>query len=309
MGTSYRVAYVLPGEAEHDKLRAAVEAELVAISARASTWDEQSELSRFNAHASRAPFDVSEELARLVEQSLAVAHETGGVFDPTVLPLVRLYGFAAEGPAPELDPAALEETRSHVGFEKVRVEGERLVKTDPCVELDLSAIAKGDGVDRVGAVLGRLGCTAWLVEIGGEVRARGRKSDGSPWLVGIETPREAGAFGGELLRTIALEDAALATSGDYRRFHELGGRRVHHVIDPRTGTNATHDLAEVTVVAPTCARADALATALLVLGADEGLALVGRLEGVEALFVRRRADGGWTAQASAGFPPALAAQR
>jgi thiamine biosynthesis lipoprotein len=301
MGTSFRVAYVAPAELGDDEVRAAVEAELVAISARASTWDEASELSRFNRHGSTGPFEVSPELATQVEQALELARATGGAFDPTVMPLVRLYGFAAEvAPGPP-DPDAVAELRVFVGYEHVRVDGTRLIKDDPRVELDLSAIAKGDGVDRLGAVLDGLGATAWLVEIGGEVRARGRKPDGSPWIVGVELPREGRPPGSELVRRLALEGAALATSGDYRLFREVEGRRVHHVVDPRTGLNATHDLAEVTVLAPTCARADALATALLVLGADEGLALVERLPDVEALFVRRDGRGGFATTQSAGL--------
>jgi thiamine biosynthesis lipoprotein len=217
------------------------------------------------------------------------------------MPLVRLYGFAAEVPSGPPDAAAVDELRAFVGHELVRVEGTRLVKDDPRVEVDLSAIAKGDGVDRLGAVLDGLGATAWLVEIGGEVRARGRKPDGSPWLVGVELPREGLPSGSELIRRLALEGAALATSGDYRLYREVEGRRVHHVVDPRTGLNATHDLAEVTVLAPTCARADALATALLVLGAEEGLELVERLRDVEALFVRREGRGGFTTTESAGL--------
>ena len=309
MGTSYRVACVLPQAIGLDALRAAVEAELGAISRRASTWNEHSELSRFNRHASCEPFEVSPELARLVERALALARETGGAFDPTVLPLVRLYGFAAEGLGTSPEAAELEAARAHVGFQLVRVEGTRLVKSDPLVELDLSGIAKGDGVDRLGALLDRLGASAWLVEIGGEVRARGRKPDGSAWVVGVETPRQGSAFGAELLRKVALEDAALATSGDQRRSRESGGRRLHHVIDPRTGVNATHDLAAVTVVATTCARADAVATALLVLGVDEGLTLVARLVGVEALFVRRDGAGGFTTVESAGWSALSTARR
>jgi thiamine biosynthesis lipoprotein len=309
MGTSYRVAYVLEEGVAQNEVRSSVETELVAISAQASTWDDQSELSRFNAHASTEPFEVSPELVRQVEQALALARETGGAFDPTVMPLVRLYGFAVEAAPQAPDPEEIEAVREHVGHELVRVEGARLVKSDPRVELDLSGIAKGDGVDRIGAVLDELGATAWLVEIGGEVRTRGRKPDGTTWLVGIELPREGAAFGDELGHKLRLEGAALATSGDYRRFRDVDGRRVHHVLDPRTGTNATHDLAAVTVVAPTCAQADGLATALLVMGADEGLPYVERCAGVEALFVRRNGRDGFTTTASTGWAALAAVER
>jgi thiamine biosynthesis lipoprotein len=270
----------------------------MAVSARASTWDPDSELSRFNAHVSLEPFEVSAELAALVEQALAMARETGGAFDPTVLPLVRLLGFSGDGTPPSLDPAELSAAREHVGFEKLRVDGHSLVKLDPALEVDLSGAAPGDAVDRLGAVLVSLGATYALVDIGGEVRAFGQVPDGRELVIGVESP----SANSELLGTISLAHGAVATSGDYRRSRELNGRRVHHVVDPRTGANPTHDLASVTVMAPTCARADALATALLVLGAEEGLALVERMHGVEALFVRRGADGALSIEASQGFP-------
>jgi thiamine biosynthesis lipoprotein len=172
------------------------------------------------------------------------------------------------------------------------------VKLDPQLEVDLSGIAPGDAVDRLGDLLERLGATYSLVDIGGEVRAFGELPHLVEFVVGIESPSADGA----LLGTIGLARGAIATSGDYRRFHEVDGRRVHHVVDPRTGVNPTHDLASVTVMAPSCVRADALATALLVLGADDGLAFVGHTQRVDALFVRRGEDGALSIQTSDGFP-------
>lgn len=297
MGTTYRViARGSSARAAH--VRAAVEAELAAVSARASTWDPSSELSRFNAHDSSEPFVVSAELAELVAEALAIACETGGAFDPTVLPLVRRLGFAGDGTPTSLDPAEAGAAREHVGFEKLRVEGLRLVKLDPRVEVDLSGIAPGDAVDRLGAALERLGATSSLVEIGGEVRVFGTSPHVVARTIGVEMP----SGGGELLGSLGLRRGAVATSGVYRRFREVNGKRVHHVVDPRTGLNPDHDLASVTVLAPTCARADALATALLVLGAEEGLALVNGKTDVEALFVRRAADGVLSIETSDGFP-------
>jgi FAD:protein FMN transferase len=211
--------------------------------------------------------------------------------------VVRLLGFSGDGTQPSLDPAELSAAREHVGYEKLRVEGHSLVKLDPQLEVDLSGIAPGDAVDRLGALLERLGATRSLVDIGGEVRALGQQPHKLVWVIGVESPSESGA----LLGTIGLGRGAAATSGDYRRFHVVDGHRVHHVVDPRTGTNPTHDTASVTVMAPTCARADALATALLVLGADDGLALVGHTQRVEALFVRRGVDGVLSIQRSDGF--------
>ncbi|MBI5431847.1 MAG: FAD:protein FMN transferase [Planctomycetes bacterium] len=302
MGTSYAVTCVASADVEPAELERAVAAELAAVTARASTWDPTSELARFDAQRSTAPFAVSSELSELVARAISFAHLTGGAFDPTVLPLVRALGFAAEGGEGEVDEAALAAARERVGVAKLRVERGSLAKLDPELELDLSGIAPGDAVDRLGATLDALGARAWLIELGGEVRAHGTKLDGSPWLVGIEVPREGSEFGDELLRRVELSDRALATSGSYRRARAAGAQRVHHVVDPRTGRNATHETVSVTVLAPTCARADALATALLVLGADEGLRWLETQSDVEALFVR--VDGErFEVRATPGFPP------
>lgn len=301
MGTSYAVTCIASADVERAELERAVAAELAAVTARASTWDATSELARFNAERSTAPFAASNELSELVARAVSFAHLTGGAFDPTVLPLVRALGFAADGGAGEVDEAALSAARDHVGVAKLRVERGSLAKLDPELELDLSGIAPGDAVDRLGATLDALGACAWLVELGGDVRAHGTKLDGSPWLVGIEVPREGSDFGDELLRRVELSERALATSGSYRRARAAGAQRVHHVVDPRTGRNPSHDTVSVTVLAPTCARADALATALLVMGADEGLRWLETQSDVEALFVR--ADGErFEVRATPNFP-------
>jgi thiamine biosynthesis lipoprotein len=191
MGTSWSATCVVPEAVGEDELRAALVAELAAVNARASTWDPKSELARFDAARTTEPFECSRELAALVGHALSLAQLTGGAFDPTVLPLVRAYGFAAEG-SREFDDRALAAAREHVGFEKVVVEERALRKLDPDVELDLSGIAPGDAVDRLGALLDAHGASAWLVELGGEVRARGAKLDGTPWIVGVEVPSEIG---------------------------------------------------------------------------------------------------------------------
>lgn len=315
MGTSWSATCCLAPDVAEGAVRDALTHELTGTSTRASTWDPNAELARFDAFRSTEPFPVSRELSELVAFALSYSHLTGGAFDPTVLPLVRELGFAAEG-AIDREPAeldlALAAAREHVGFAKVRVEPGWLVKLDPEVELDLSGVAPGDAVDRLGAVLDSFGAPGWLVELGGEVRARGTKLDGSAWIVGIETPRDDAEFGEELLRRVELVDRAIATSGNHRRARgapaERADRteRVHHVVDPRTGRNPTHDTVSVTVLAPTCARADALSTALLVMGADEGLRWLETQSSVEALFVERRGDarvGRFVVRTTPNFPP------
>jgi thiamine biosynthesis lipoprotein len=305
MGTMYHVALVAPdhGEPELSSLQEVIRNALDDVVRMASIYDPESEISRFNAHASPSPFTVSRELAHMVEAALHAARETGGAYDPTVLPLVRLFGFGREERSVPPAPEAIEAVLASVGYQGVRMDPEgRLIKSHPETELDLGGIAKGYAVDRVAEKLNAAGCRNWMVEVGGEVRASGCKPGGAPWRVGIETPLEGAPFGDRIHRSISLENRAVATSGDYRNFKEREGVRWHHIIDPRTGENPANDLASVTVLSASCTRADALATALMVLGLHEGTALIERLPGVEALFIRPLPDGGFATSMTSGFP-------
>jgi len=289
MGTRYRVT--VPAAArvrDEDALGAELRAVLDGVDGRMSTYRPDAELARFNAAASTAWFDVSDETREVVEQAVAVARGSGGAFDPTVGPLVDLWGFGPEartGRPPA--PAAVAARRRAVGVEHLETRGtpSQLRKHRPDVRLDLSGIAKGHALDRLAACLDARGLRAYLVDVGGELRARGERAPGAPWRVGIERPVPGAT---DLVATLALGDEALATSGDYRQFFDAGGRRYCHLIDPRRGAPVDHDLAAVTVVARDGAEADAWATALMVLGPDAGEARA-RARGLAALFVVRAA--------------------
>ncbi len=308
MGTTWSAALVADRTREPELARELQEV-LDRVDARMSTYRPDSEVSRFSALPlgpdGTASLEVSEETAAVVRLALEVAERSGGAFDPTVGPLVRLWGFGPD-PAPNRAPSPeeLAAARARIGWQALRVEGDRLVKTRDGLELDLSAVAKGYAVDAALDRLAELGVPDALVEVGGEVGARGRRPGGAPWRVGIDLPREGSLPGQELQLVVPLSDRALATSGDYRNYHVVEGRRVGHEIDPRTGLPVEHDLASVSVVAPSCALADALATACFVLGPEEGMALVTEWDGVEALFVRRTEDG-FSVERSAGFPEPL----
>ena len=293
MGTSWRVIARTTAEVRPNAEQ--LQTALDDFESLVSTWRSDSELALFAAHASDAWYDVSPSTAAVVEQSLEVARTSGGAFDPTLAPVVRLWGFGSEAARPTAvpDQAQLAEARGKVGWSNVQVRRDRpaLRKTRPGIELDLSGIAKGYAVDLLAQVLDAQGHTDYLIEIGGELRARGRKSAEQAWRVGIEQPRA-----GESTLSIALpiENAALATSGDYRQYWEHAGRRYSHLIDPRTGSpvelrgRATHR--SVSVLAPTCAAADAWATALYVLGEDEGLRLADE-RSLAALFLYADEEG------------------
>lgn len=289
MGTYYVVTSRCPG-IERDALDTAVRETLARVNAQMSTYQPDSELSLFNGAGEGVWQPVSAELAEVLGAAAEIAELSGGAFDVTVGPLVNLWGF---GPAGRVDAApdeaAIAAARQRVGRQYLTLDGTRLrVRKDRALYVDLSAIAKGHGVDRLARTLDERGCTDYLVDIGGEVIGRGRSTRGGAWRVGIEVP-DPERLGG-VQRVIALADRAIATSGDYRNFIDLDGARLSHTVDPRTGRPVTHALASVSVVHPSAMWADGLATALNVLGPEVGYQLAER-EGLAAFFLTRAAAG------------------
>ena len=294
MGTRYAVSIVGGDQGRAEQLKVAIDERLAAVNRGMSTYDPDSELSRFNNSDTTEWVDVSEETATVIAYALKLAGDSGGAYDPTVGPLVNLWGFGPgkrDGvPTDEAVAAAGEQ----VGYEKVEIRATPAAarKADPAVYVDLSSVAKGYGVDAVCEVLDEAGVEAYMVEIGGEVRTRGSKPGGAPWRIGVERADQPlpGASGSQRLQEVVeLTDRALATSGDYRNFFEHAGVRYSHTIDPRTGRPVAHDLATVTVFADTCMEADAFATALLVLGPTAGYDWASERE-IAALFVSRNSD-------------------
>ncbi|WP_295936036.1 FAD:protein FMN transferase [uncultured Alistipes sp.] len=209
---------------------------------------------------------------------------SGGRYDVTVKPLVEAWGFAGKEASNDPDIDSLLE---FVGREKVRIVDGRLVKDDPRVQLDFNSIAKGYTVDLLAELVESYGARNYIVDIGGEVRCKGVNREGKPWRIGIETPFDGNMSNGEFLqKRITLTDGGLATSGNYRRFYlDANGNKVAHTIDPRTGRSAVSRLLSVTVVAPTCAEADALGTMFLAMGADDALATARSMPGIKAYFI------------------------
>lgn len=283
MGTSYTVKWIPTPDENLKATRARIQERLDRINELMSTYDPESELSRFNASGETEWFEVDPETALVVRRALEIAELSGGAFDPTVGRLVRMWSFGS-GERSFVPPTdeEIREALKTVGYRRVVVRDEppAIRKDHSLVELDLSAIAKGYGSDEIARVLLDGGVEHLFVEIGGEVVTRGTRQ-GRPWRVGIERPDELAR---SLHSTIELDDAALATSGDYRNFFEADGVRYSHTIDPTTGRPVTHPLASVTVIADDCMTADALATALMVLGPEAGQALVEK-HGFKTLFL------------------------
>lgn len=295
MGTTFVVKVAAPSMSPgtHEEIARTLTDRLKRVNGMMSTWDPDSEISRFNRHAGTDPFPVSPETARVMAVAREVSERSGGAFDVTVRPLVQAWGFGEGAKVPggpsEEELAAL---RERVGWRRVRVgaDGRSLVKTRPDVTCDLSAIAKGYAVDALSDDLLRLGFRDHLVEVGGELRARGRKPGGEPWRVAIETPRSEG--GRSVFDVLLLDDLGMATSGDYRNYYERDGVRISHTIDPRDGRPIRHGLASVTVLHPETMWADAWATALDVLGPEAGFDRA-EAEGLPAYFIVREPGGGF----------------
>jgi FAD:protein FMN transferase len=300
MGTTYSVVISADSEFNKNEVQVAIDARLDEIDALMSTWRAESELSRFNRSTSTDWFPVAEETQFVVAEALRVAKESDGAFDPTVGPLVRLWNFGAAKQREATPPTddEIKKTQASIGFAKVEVRRDppAIRKTLPSVELDLSGIAKGFAVDAISELLVELNFSSHLVEIGGEMKARGKRPDGSAWAIGIERPSELRR---ELHAALPLEDRAIATSGDYRNYYEVDGKRYSHTIDPTTGKPIAHTLASVSIITDSCMTADAWATGINVLGPTKGLELA-KQKGL-AVMLLVRADGGFTELSTAEF--------
>ena len=298
MGTIYTVRIVGPVH-EPEAFQGEIDRRLEEINDQMSTWRPDSELSRFNRYRESDWFPVSPATATVIAESLRISVATDGAFDVTVGPLVNLWQFGPETTAFPPREFKLEEVRALVGYEllQVRLDPPAVRKLHPECYVDLSAIAKGFGVDEIARLCDARGYRSYLVEIGGEVRTLGEKEAGIPWAVGIEAPRIDRR---SLQRKLDVSGRSLATSGDYRNFREFDGRTISHTIDPRTGRPAQHGLASVTVLAETCMEADALATALMVLGPQEAYDW-SVAHDLAALLIIREADGNLVERPTPGF--------
>jgi thiamine biosynthesis lipoprotein len=292
MGTSWTATVRVPASADLPGLRAVVQAALDRVDGQMSTYKPDSSLSRFNRAPPGSWHVLEPEFFTVLAHALSVARDSDGAYDPTVGPLVNLWGFGpAKASSNPPSSSSLDAARARVGWQRLRLDAVTRRALQPGgVAIDLSAIAKGFGVDEAGRALERAGVSAYLVEVGGELRARGRKADGSSWRVGVERPDAAeGAAGpGDIGASIRLDNRSIATSGDYRRFREgANGRQSHH-IDPATGKPVQGDLASVSIVAVDCMQADAWGTAFSVMGAERSLAFALRHQ-MPVLIVERRA--------------------
>lgn len=285
MGVSWSVKALAPDGFDAEAAQGQIQGLLNRIVGQMSTWEPQADISRFNRLPAGGWMEAPAAFHHVLTRALRWAQASGGAFDPTAGELVELWGFgAAEAVAEPPSDTDIAGALSRCGWDRLALEGARVFQPGG-VRLDFSGIAKGFGVDEVSRALAYLGLPDHLVEIGGELRGSGVKSDGLPWWGEIAAPPGAALPGGPL--RVALHGLSLATSGDYRRRFEHGGQTYSHSIDPRTGRPVAAGLRSVSVVAADCMDADALCTALTVLGPREGFAFAARHDVAAYLLVER----------------------
>ena len=289
MGTRYSAVFFAPAGVDERTIGAGLFAAVDLVDRQMSTWKPDSSLSLLNALPEQHWLELPEDIMTVLDTALHVGQQSRGAFDIAVGGLVNAWGFGPSAPQADAQQASALGQRPHHpavgGLEVDRAHG-RVRKRLP-VTLDLSGIAKGYGVDALARCLDGLGITRYLVGIDGEMRAKGLKPDGQAWAVAIEKPVRHVR---EVMGVMELTDAAIATSGDYRHWVEVQGQHYSHTMNPLSGQPVSNRLAAVTVVMPNCMLADAWATALLVLGETDGVALAQK-RGMDALFVLRDGEG------------------
>jgi len=304
MGTTYSVKFTKPAvEIDINLLKNRIDRRLEEINAIMSTYMPDSELSKINRAAAHQWLPVSAELYRVIQQAQAISAASHGAFDITVGPLVNLWGFGPPGNPQKIpDADTIQSALANTGYRKIQLrDSPRAIRKElTSVYIDLSGIAKGYAVDAVAALLEQESLHDYMVEIGGEIRARGLNADREYWRIGIEKP-----ITGEraVERIIHLRNTGMATSGNYRNFYEMDGTRYTHIIDPVTGNPVVQRLASVTVLDQACMIADAWATALFVLGPDQGMELARHLR-MPVLFIIKN-DTGFTETVTEEIRPAL----
>ena len=285
MGTRWSALFFTAADVDAAPLQAALQAAVAEVDDQMSSWKPDSDLMRIN-HAPPGEWIAAPaQLLAVLRLGLAIGQASGGAFDVGMGDAVTAWGFGPDAASGERIRIALQAPH-RPSWDIIEI-GEAALRKHEAITLDLNGIAKGHGVDRLAETMLQFGIKAFLVGIDGEMRAAGLRPDGEPWTIAVEQPdaerRAAHAV-------LALEDAAVATSGDYRHWVEVGGKRLSHTMDPKRGAPLAAGPASVTVIARSCAEADAWATALMVLGADRGAALAAE-RGIDALFLTRDAAG------------------
>ena len=276
-GTTYNITYQ-----SNENLKSEIEKTLAEVDNSLSPFNEKSVITHVNKNET---VTLDDHFITVFRLSSEIYKDTEGAFDITVAPLVNAWGFGFKnGITP--DPSAIDSLMQFVGFDKVKLQDGKIIKTDDRLMLDCSAIAKGYGVDAVARLLKSKGIDNYMVEIGGEIVASGESPKGAPWRIGVSKPEDDSvSVSNEIQGIINISNRAMATSGNYRNFYYKGGKKYAHTIDPKTGCPVQHSILSATVVSDECAKADAYATAFMVMGLDKAKAVLARHKDMMAYFI------------------------
>ncbi len=309
-GTTYRVIYRFPFGLKYiiDRRTAYLDEEidsiLLAFDRSLSVYRPESIISRIN--RDEPGVKVDDLFREVFQKSEQVTLDTDGAFDITVGPLVRAWGFGPEGLEDE-ENVNVDSLLQYVGMNKVKLEGDTIVKALPGIQLDVNAIAQGYSVDLLSRFLENKGIRNYLVEVGGEINTRGHKQGGLPWSIGVDKPVDNNMIPGEDLQVILhFHDISLATSGNYRKFYEKNGVKYAHSIDPRTGYPARDRLLSVTLTAEDCMTADAYATACMVIGLDKSIRLIESHPNLEGYLIYSDENGAFRVYMTDAFSQYIA---
>ncbi|MGV1617226.1 FAD:protein FMN transferase ApbE [Klebsiella quasipneumoniae] len=292
MGTFWRVSVIGVNEAKAQALRAKVQAQLDADDRLLSTWKNDSALMRFNHAADTRPWPVSEAMADIVTLSLRIGAKTDGAMDITVGPLVNLWGFGPDKqPVATPDAQAIAAAKARTGLQHLQVinqSGRQFLQKDiPDLFVDLSTVGEGYAADHLARLMEQEGISRYLVSVGGALVSRGMNGEGKPWRVAIQKPTDRE---NAVQAIVDINGHGISTSGSYRNYYELDGKRISHVIDPQTGQPITHKLVSVTVIAPTALEADGWDTGLMVLGPEKAQQVV-REQGLAVYMIVKEGEG------------------
>ncbi|MCF8302625.1 MAG: FAD:protein FMN transferase [Bacteroidales bacterium] len=298
-GTYYAVTYF---DQQERNLQHEVDSILKAFDQSASVYVDSSTISKINSDDLQALTDPI--VRELLHRSAEISKATGGAFDITVGPLVNAWGFGFTDRM-EVNDAVIDSLLQLVNYKAVKLKDGKIVKEDPRISIDFNAIAQGYSVDLLGKYLESKGINRYLVDIGGEVLAKGKKPSGEHWKVGIEKPAESKEDERTLKAIVNLKDRAMATSGNYRKYYEKGGVRYSHTINPKTGYPVQHSLLSASVVADDCATADGFATAFMVMGLDEAKSFLQERQDMAGYFIYSDQNGNLKTYATEGLKEIL----
>lgn len=293
-GTTYSMAYADP---ENRKLQPQIDSLLAEFDSSCSTYNPKSIITRINNNDTSVRADKF--FTGVFNLSRKVWENTNGAFDITIGPLTEAWGFGFKQRV-KLDSSKVDSLKQLVGMDKVRIENGRVIKADPRMFIDVDADAQGYSVDVVAHFFESKGIRNYMVEIGGEVYAKGVNHKGVPWIIGIDKPVDNALPGDDLQILVGLSGKAVATSGNYRKFYEENGVKYAHTVDPKSGFPVQHTVLSVSVFADDCGTADAYATAFMVVGLDSAKQIIEKVKGLDAIFIYSDSTGAYKVYATPG---------